>query len=246
MKRFDLLVIGGGSGGVATANRAASYGAKVALFEPGRMGGTCVNVGCVPKKIMWSAASLAHAVEEAAGYGILAANSGLDWSTLKRNRDDYIRQLKAGYERGLTRNKVEIVRAFARFAASKVLEADGERYTADHIVIAVGGRPIVPELPGAELGITSDGFFELERKPERVALVGAGYVAAEFGGLLQALGSEVTLLLRRDHFLHDFDSTLRDALMQQMLADGVRVIRRVKITDLSGTPGAVQIGLDNG
>ncbi|MGH9579202.1 MAG: FAD-dependent oxidoreductase, partial [Terriglobales bacterium] len=113
-------------------------------------------------------------------------------------------------------------------------------------VIAVGGRPIVPELPGAELGITSDGFFELERKPERVALVGAGYVAAEFGGLLQALGSEVTLLLRRDHFLHSFDASLRDALMQQMEADGVRVIRRVKIAGLSGNPGAVLILCDNG
>ncbi len=227
-KHFDLIVIGGGSGGVATANRAASYGAKVALFEAGRMGGTCVNVGCVPKKFMWTAASLGHSIEEAAGYGFTAAVTDFDWGRLKRERDAYIARLNAGYERGLTKNQVQIVRGYARFADARTVEADGQRYSADHVVIAVGGRPVLPAIPGAELGITSDDFFALEYMPRRIAIAGAGYVSVELGGLLRALGAEVTLLLRRDHFLHSFDAMLRDRLMAQMEADGVRVIRGLR------------------
>jgi glutathione reductase (NADPH) len=246
MKHFDLLVIGGGSGGVATANRAASYGAKVALFEAGRMGGTCVNVGCVPKKIMWTAASLGHAIEEAEGYGFEASVDGFDWARLKHGRDEYITRLNAGYERGLANNKVETVRAFARFVAPRIVEAGGERYSAGHVVIAVGGRPVVPELPGAELGITSDGFFELAQRPARIAIAGAGYVSVELGGLLCALGADVTLLLRRDHFLHSFDDMLRDQLMAQMEADGVRVMRQVRIARLARDGERLAVELENG
>lgn len=240
-KHFDLIVIGGGSGGVATANRAASHGAKVALFEAGRMGGTCVNVGCVPKKLMWTAASLGHAVEEAAGYGFTAAATGFDWGHLKRERDTYIARLNAGYERGLAGNQVEIVRSFARFVDAKAVAADGREYRADHVVIAVGGRPVVPAIPGAELGITSDDFFALETMPRRIAIAGAGYVSVEIGGLLRALGAEVTLLLRRDHFLHDFDAMLRDRLMEQMEADGVRMIRGLRPARVSRDGDALAV-----
>ena len=246
MKRFDLLVIGGGSGGVAAANRAASYGAKVALFEAGRMGGTCVNVGCVPKKIMWNAATLAHAVEEAAGYGFAAHSQGFDWTSFKRSRDDYIRHLNAAYERALTANAVEIVRAFARLEDPRTVEAGGARYTAEHIVLAGGGHPIVPEVAGAEHGITSDGFFELARRPDRVAIVGAGYVSVEFAGVLRALGAEVTMLLRRDHFLHSFDAMLRETLMEQMTADGVKIEKRVRVASVSRRGGGLAIGLEDG
>lgn len=246
MKHYDLLVIGGGSGGVATANRAALYGAKVALFESGRMGGTCVNVGCVPKKIMWTAASLHHAVEEAADYGFRAHTGALDWPTLKTRRDAYIERLNAGYEHGLDNSKVNTVRAHASFVEPKVVEADGERYTAEHIVIAVGGRPIVPDIPGAEHGISSDGFFELQQQPLRVAVVGAGYIAVEFSGLLRALGSDVTMLLRRDHFLHHFDKTLRDDLMAQMEADGVVVTKHVTVMDVERKDRHLHVELGNG
>jgi glutathione reductase (NADPH) len=245
-QHFDLIVIGGGSGGVATANRAASHGAKVALFEAGRMGGTCVNVGCVPKKIMWTAATLGHAVEEAAGYGFAAALTGFDWGHLKRERDAYIARLNAGYERGLTKNQVRIVRGFARFTDARTVQADGQRYGADHVVIAVGGRPVLPAIPGAELGITSDDFFALEQMPRRIAIAGAGYVSVELGGLLRALGAEVTLLLRRDHFLHSFDAMLRERLMAQMEADGVRMIRGLRPARVSRDGDALALESEAG
>ena len=246
MHDFDLLVIGGGSGGVATANRAASYGARVALVEAGRMGGTCVNVGCVPKKIMWTAANLAHSVEDALGYGFAAQLGDFGWARLKQARDEYIRRLNAGYEKGLAGNKVEVVQGFARFVAPKTVEVNGRTISAEHVVIAVGGRPIVPDVPGVEFGITSDGFFELEQRPQRVLMVGAGYVSVEFAGVLCALGTRVTLVLRRDHFLNSFDEMLREQLMDQMRSDGVEILTRVRVLRASRKDGGIAVDLDNG
>lgn len=231
-RHFDLICIGGGSGGVATANRAGSYGAKVALVEMGRLGGTCVNVGCVPKKIMWTAAQFAHGFEDAAGYGFTVPPHQFDWLRLKNARDAYVRNLNEAYGRYLAANNVEIVRGRAVFTGLNSVEVNGETITAEHIVVATGGRPIVPEIPGAELGITSDGYFELEAQPRRLAIVGAGYTALEVGGLMHALGSAVTLCLRRDHFLHSFDAMLRDTLMDQMRSDGVTMVTRFTATAL--------------
>ncbi len=245
-RHFDLLTIGGGSAGVAVSNRAASYGARCALIESGRLGGTCVNVGCVPKKIMWSGASLAHAIEDAADYGSSVESVKFDWAHLKRNRDRYVADMNSHYERTLTGNGVEIVRGFARFVGPKAVGVNGEILSADHIVIAVGGRPIMPDIPGSELGITSDGFFEIEARPNKVAIVGAGYVSVEFAGVLRALGADVTMILRRDHFLHSFDAMLRDSLMAQMEADGVRMVRRAHVTRAVKASGAIRVDCDNG
>ncbi len=223
-QHYDLICIGGGSGGVATANRAGSYGARVALIEAGRLGGTCVNVGCVPKKIMWNAAQLAHAFDDAAGYGFTLPSYDFDWAALVAARNAYVRNLNASYERYLAANKVEVVRGWARFAGPHAVTVDGRELTADHIVIATGGQPFVPTLPGADLGIDSNGFFDLQAQPRRLAVIGGGYIALEISGLMRALGSEVTMCLRRDRFLQPFDRMLGAAVMTQMKADGVEVL----------------------
>ena len=246
IRNFDLLTIGGGSGGVATSNRAASYGAKCALIESGRIGGTCVNVGCVPKKVMWNGANLMHAIDEAPDYGISVPSHAFDWTTLRRQRDQHVLDLNGIYERNLVKNGVEIVHGTARFVGPKTVKAGADTFTAEHIVIAVGGRPIVPELPGAGFGITSDGFFELAAQPMKVAVVGGGYTAVEIAGLLRALGSDVTMLLRRAHFLNAFDSMLREELIAQMQADGVRVITQTKIARVERTPGGLRVTQENG
>ena len=240
-RHFDLLTIGAGSGGVAVSNRAASYGAKCALIEAGRIGGTCVNVGCVPKKVMWNGASLAHAIEDAADYGFTISGTRFDWAHLKRQRDQHVLDLNGHYERNLAKNSVEIVRGNARFVGPKTVKVGADTFTAEHIVIAVGGRPLVPDLPGAGFGITSDGFFELAEQPKNVAIVGGGYIAVEFAGLLRALGSEVTMILRRAHFLNDFDAMLRDELMVQMRADGVRVITETRMARVEKASTGIRI-----
>ena len=221
MKEYDLIAIGGGSGGVATARRAAEYGARVLLIEAARLGGTCVNVGCVPKKVMWYASGIAQALRDAPGYGFADVAGSLDWATLKQRRDAYIERLNGVYAGMLEKSGVELRRGFARFAGPHVVEVEGERFTAPHIVISTGGRPALPDLPGAELGIDSDGFFALEAQPRRVAVVGAGYIAVELAGVFRGLGSEVSMLVRGDRLLRPFDAMLRDELAAQMQEDGI-------------------------
>ena len=223
-RHYDLLTIGGGSGGVAASNRAGSYGARCLLIEKGRLGGTCVNVGCVPKKVMWNGAQLAHALEDAADYGFRIGHVQFDWAALKRERDQHVHDLNRHYARYLASNKVEVVAGEARFVAPKTVEVNGERYSADHVIVATGGHPIMPGVPGAQHGITSDGFFELEQLPRKVAIVGAGYIAAELSGVLHALGSEVTLVLRRSQLIMSFDPMLREALMEQMRAERIEFL----------------------
>ncbi len=245
-RHFDLLTIGGGSGGVAVSNRAASYGAKCALIESGRIGGTCVNVGCVPKKVMWNGANLMHAIDEAPDYGISVASRRFDWTTLRRQRDQHVLDLNEIYERTLAKNGVELIHASARFVGPKTVKAGADTFTAEHIVIAVGGRPIVPELPGTGFGITSDGFFELAAQPMNVAVVGGGYTSVEIAGLLRALGSNVTMLLRRAHFLNEFDPMLREELLAQMQADGIRMITQTKIEKVEKASTGLRITQVNG
>lgn len=226
---YELLTIGAGSGGVAVSNRAAQHGARCALIERGRIGGTCVNVGCVPKKVMWNGAQIAHALEDAADYGFTLGSHEFDWRTLKRNRDQHVRDLNDGYLRYLNHNRVDVIRGEARFVGVKTVEVGDQRVTAEHVVIATGGHPNLPGVPGAEHCITSDGFFELEQRPDKVAVVGAGYVAVELSGVLRALGAEVTLLLRRSQPLMTFDAILRETLVEHMRQDGIDILADTKI-----------------
>jgi glutathione reductase (NADPH) len=219
--RYDLVVIGGGSGGLACAQRATEYGARVALVESARLGGTCVNVGCVPKKVMWNAAQIAHAAHDAVHYGFDLTLSGHDWGALRVARDAYITRLNGIYERNLANRKVELVRGHAAFAGPNEVRVGDRLLEAPHVVIATGGRPSVPPIPGAGHGITSDGFFELAERPRRIAVVGSGYIAVELAGVFAALGSEVTMVLRRDRLLRHFEAMLGDGLRKIMAGDGV-------------------------
>lgn len=224
MKRFNYLVIGGGSGGLASARRAAKHGAKVALVEGGRLGGTCVNVGCVPKKVMWNAASVADTLHHAGAYGFDVEQRGFDWAKIKEGRDAYIERLNGIYARNLDLDGIEVFRGFARFVDRTTVEVGDEKLTGDHILIATGGRPAIPDVPGAEeFGLTSDGFFELAEQPKHVAVVGAGYIAVELAGVFASLGSQVTLLIRKEQPIRTFDNILRTTLMESMLTHGISI-----------------------
>jgi glutathione reductase (NADPH) len=220
---FDLISIGGGSGGLASAQRAAEYGAKTAVIESGRLGGTCVNVGCVPKKVMWNAVGIALDLADAADYGFGVSAGDHDWGVLKHKRDAYIARLNAIYARNLQAKGVAHRQGMGRLVDAHTVDVNGERLSAKHIVIATGGVPTVPALPGAELGITSDGFFELERRPQRVAVVGSGYVACELAGAFHELGSQTELFIRKDHLLTHFDVMLGKSLMREMQAQGIAI-----------------------
>ena len=226
---YDLIAIGGGSGGLSAAERAASYGARCAVIETGRLGGVCVNVGCVPKKVMWYAAHLAHALNDAPGYGFKLDYFDFDWQKLKVARNAFIRQLNEYYLSDLCGAGVELIHGFARWVDARTLEVNGEYYSADHIVIATGSRPQIPELPGAEFGVTSDDFFELNDCPPRVAIVGSGYIAVELAGMFHTLGAEVTLLVRKDQVLRSFDAMLREQLMARLREDGIAVLTQTQV-----------------
>ncbi len=224
---FDLISIGGGSGGLACAQRAAEYGAKTAVIESDRLGGTCVNVGCVPKKVMWNAASVAMALADASDYGFDVKVGDSDWAVLKHKRDAYIVRLNNIYARNLSAKGVTQVHGMARFVDAHTVEVNGQRMTASHIVIATGGKPTIPDLPGAKFGITSDGFFSLAQRPQRVAIIGSGYIATELAGAFHELGSQVELFIRKDHLLTHFDAMLGKSLMREMRAQGLVIHEHV-------------------
>jgi glutathione reductase (NADPH) len=233
---YDLIVIGGGSGGLAAAQRAAEYGARALVIEGGRLGGTCVNVGCVPKKVMWNAATLAHGLHDAPEYGFDVTVRGHDWAALKAKRDAYIVWLNGIYERNLGNRKVELVRGWAQLVGPRTVAVDGRRLTAHRVLIASGGRPWRPSIPGAELGIDSDGFFEMAALPARVTVVGGGYIAVELAGVLAALGSAVTLLLRQDRALRHFDAMLGEAALEALGEAGVTVLTHAVPTAVTRDP----------
>ncbi|ALQ09353.1 MULTISPECIES: glutathione-disulfide reductase [Pseudoalteromonas] len=247
-QHFDYIAIGGGSGGIASANRAAMRGAKVALIEAKHMGGTCVNVGCVPKKVMWHGAQVAEAINlYAPDYGFNVEVKGFDWSKLVESREAYIGRIHKGYDSGLASNGVTVIKGFAKFVDNKTVEVNGEHYTADHILIAVGGRPSIPHIEGAEHGIDSNGFFELKEQPKRVAVIGAGYIAVELAGVLHGLGTETHLFVRKHSPLRNFDPYIVETLVDVMAAEGPTLhTESVPHKLVKENDGSVTLHLDNG
>lgn len=222
---FDYIAIGGGSGGIASANRASMRGAKVALIEAKHMGGTCVNVGCVPKKAMWFGAQVAEAINKySPDYGFDVTLNKFDWSKLVASREAYIKRIHGSYDRVLDNNGVTVINGFAKFIDAKTVEVDGKQYTADHITIAVGGRPTIPTIEGAEFGIDSNGFFELTKQPKRAVVVGAGYIAVELAGVLHSLGTDTKLAVRKNSPLRNFDPMLSETLVELMAEEKLEVL----------------------
>lgn len=241
-EHYDLIAIGGGSGGLSVVNRAASYGARCALIErDSRLGGTCVNRGCVPKKVMWYGAAMAHALRDAAGYGFDVEQRGFSWTQLVEKREKYIAGINEWYKSYLSDPAVDTYFGSASLAGKNAVRIDQQTLTADHIVIATGGTPTVPEIPGAELGITSDGFFLLTEQPARVAVIGAGYIAVELAGMLKAMGSDVSMLIRHERFLRSFDPTIQENLFSAMQSDGVDIIPNFSVSALRSGPNGISI-----
>ena len=245
---FDLVVVGGGSGGIAAARRAAEYGARVALVEAGRLGGTCVNVGCVPKKLMWNAAEFVGAVADARGYGFDASLGAHDWAALKAARDAYVARLNGIYETNLAKSRVTLVRGWGTLIDAHTVDIEGRRLHGERVLLAPGGRPQRPAIAGAELGIDSDGFFALGQRPQRVTVMGGGYIAVEIAGVFAALGSEVTVVVRGAHLLREFDPLLVEAAQEGLTQAGVILMTQTVPTQLTRAADGqrIDVRLNNG
>jgi glutathione reductase (NADPH) len=247
-RHYDYLAIGGGSGGIASINRAASYGRKCALIEAKQLGGTCVNVGCVPKKVMWHSAQIAEAIKlYGPDYGFDTTINHFDWARLISSRSAYIDRIHQSYEKVLGNNQVEVIKGFATFVDAHTVEVNGERITADHILIATGGRPSHIDIVGAQYGIDSDGFFALDTMPQRVAVVGAGYIAVEIAGVLNALGAQTHLFVRKHAPLRTFDPLIVDTLVEIMQAEGPNLhTGSIPESVVKNPDGSLTLALENG
>lgn len=217
---FDLFVIGAGSGGVRAARFAAGYGARVAVAESRYLGGTCVNVGCVPKKLLVYGAHYAEDFEQARGYG-WSAGTSFDWATLIANKDREIQRLNGIYRKLLVDSGVTLLEGHARLCDAHSVEVDGQRFSAEHILIATGGWPAVPDIPGREHAITSNEAFYLPERPNRVLVVGGGYIAVEFASIFHGVGARTSLLYRGDLFLRGFDGAIRAHLRDELAKRGL-------------------------
>ncbi|WP_394404747.1 glutathione-disulfide reductase [Streptococcus sp. 20-1249] len=224
MREFDVIAIGGGSGGSGFVNRAAMHGARVAVIEGGQVGGTCVNLGCVPKKIMWYGAQVAETLHTySSEYGFSTENIQFDFAKLRKHREGYVDRSRQGYANNWARNGVEHIAGYARFLDTHTVEANGEQLTAKHIVIATGARPTLPNIPGNELGVVSDDVFSWESLPQSVAVVGAGYIAVEMAGVLHNLGVKTDLFVRKDRPLRKFDHSIIESLVEEMNKTGLQL-----------------------
>jgi glutathione reductase (NADPH) len=244
---FDLLVIGGGSGGIATAIQAAKLGARCAVVEAQQLGGTCVNLGCVPKKMMWYASHIAELLAKAPDYAFQIDKPSLDWATLVANRQQYIAHLRQIYARRLQDHQIQHIAGYARFVDHKEIVVNDQHYTAKHIIIAAGSEPRMPDMPGIEHTISSDGFFALREQPQKVVVIGGGYIGVEIAGVLNALGSEVHLLLRHGNPLGRFDPMLGSSLYEFYQQQGIRLICNHQATGFSrDAQGLITVQCANG
>jgi len=229
---YDYLAIGGGSGGIASINRAAMHGQKCAIVEAKALGGTCVNVGCVPKKVMWFAGQIADAFKYAPDYGFDVEVKALHWKTLIKNREAYISRIHASYDNVLGKNNVDVIKGWATIIDKNTVKVGDRLITAKRLLIATGGEPSIPEIEGREHILDSDGFFAMQSQPKKVVIVGAGYIAVELAGLLNALGSETHLVVRKADPLREFDDMIRETLVEQMQAEGITIHRHTQITKI--------------
>jgi glutathione reductase (NADPH) len=222
---YDLFVIGGGSGGIAAGRRAAQHGAKVGVAEFDRLGGTCVNRGCIPKKLMVYASHFPDLFEDAQGFGWSAVQSTLDWQKMITAVNKELERLNGVYQNMLNNANVELFRGYANFLDPHTLEIGERKVTADKILIAVGGHPVKPDIPGIEHTITSDDMFLLKEQPKRITILGAGYIGVEFACIMNGLGSDVTQIIRNELILRGFDDDIRSAIQEGMQQHGIQILR---------------------
>ena len=250
---FDLIVIGGGSGGLAAARRSAQYGAKVLLVEGAELGGTCVHRGCVPKKMLFNAAHIAESMRDAPSYGFQTVQPAFEWERFRQGRAERLTRLEGIYSRNLDLDGVELLHGWAKVCGKIgpeshpfAIEVDGNKFFASHLLLAPGGEPVRPNIPGAQHGLTSDDFFELRTQPKQVAVIGAGYIAVELAGVLNALGSKVTLVCRGHAPLRKFDQMLSEHLLSEMVEEGIEVVSQFTPASLSVEDGKKRLVSEQG
>jgi glutathione reductase (NADPH) len=222
-KHYDMIAIGAGSGGLSAVERASEYGKKCAVVEVNQVGGTCVNVGCVPKKVMWFAANAAQTIKNSNGFGFDISINDFSWTKLKDGRENYINGINEWYDGYLEKLGIDYFHGFGKLIDKNTISVNGENLTADTIVLSPGGEPSVPKIEGAKYGITSDGFFKLNELPKRVAVVGGGYIGVELAGVLNSLGSEVSLFVRSQKLLNGFDELIQSSLENDYREHGIKI-----------------------
>lgn len=241
---FDLFVIGAGSGGIASARRAAEYGAKVGIAEFDRLGGTCVNRGCIPKKLMVYASHFPGWFADSQGYGWSAVESQLDWTKMIGAVNGEVDRLNGVYQGMLERSGVKLYQGYAEFVDPHTLKIGEDTVTADKILIAVGGKPVKPDIPGIEHTLISDQIFQLAEQPKRVVILGGGYIGVEFACILHGLGTEVTEVIRREHILHGFDEDIRTHIQSEMERHGIRVLNQSVIQQVEKTDEGLAVTIE--